>query len=473
MTGKEYFDQVASQWDMLRQSFYSEQVRNKALAVAGVKRGAVAADVGAGTGFITEALVRAGLWVIAVDQSEAMLAEMRRKFAGVSGIEHRLGDGEALPIPDETCDYAFANMFLHHVERPDRAIGEMVRILKPGGVLVITDLDEHGFTFLREEHHDRWLGFKREDVRRWLTQAGLKHVRVDSIEENCCASSSCSSASATISIFVASGEKTDDEEAPMNQAIHSDEDIKQAVRERYGQIARDFRPEAAAACCGPTSCCDDGGAAVRLYADETVTELHPEVTGLALGCGDPLGIQRLQPGQTVLDLGSGGGIDCFRAAQQVGPGGHVIGVDMTPEMIDRARRNARQLGLTNVEFRLGEIEHLPVADASVDVIISNCVINLVPDKRQVFREAYRVLRPGGWLSVSDTVTQGELPEALRRSLAAWTGCIAGAVDVEGYIAGLKEAGFEDVQVTPEHPNLSIPSPVFSARITARKPHQPR
>ena len=263
-----------------------------------------------------------------------------------------------------------------------------------------------------------------------------------------------------------------DEEALINRPVHSDEDIKQAVRERYGQIARDFRPEAGAACCGPTSCCDDRGAAVRLYADETLTELPPEVTGLALGCGDPLRIHRLQPGQTVLDLGSGGGIDCFRAAQQVGPAGHVIGVDMTPEMIDRARRNAQQLGLTNVEFRLGEIEHLPVADASVDVIISNCVINLVPDKRQVFREAYRVLRPGGWLSVSDIVTRGELPEGLRRSLAAWTGCLAGAVDVEEYIAGLGEAGFEEVQVTPENPHLPIPSPVFSARITARKPYRP-
>jgi arsenite methyltransferase len=472
MTGKDYFDQVASRWDTMRQSFYSEQVREKTLAVAGVKRGAVAADVGAGTGFITEALVRAGLRVIAVDQSEAMLAEMRRKFADVQGIEYHLGNGESLPIPDETCDYAFANMFLHHAEYPEQAIREMARILKPGGVLVITDLDEHGFTFLREEHHDRWLGFRREDVRRWFIQAGLKRVRVDSIEENCCASSSCGSESVTIGIFVASGEKMDEEEEALMNQVYSDEDIKQAVRERYGQIARDSRPGAGAACCGPTSCCDDGGAAMRLYADETLTELPPEVTGLALGCGDPLGVQGLQPGQTVLDLGSGGGIDCFRAAQQVGPAGHVIGVDMTPEMIDRARRNAQQLGLTNVEFRLGEIEHLPLVDASVDVIISNCVINLVPDKRQVFREAYRVLRPGGWLSVSDIVTRGELPEALRRNLAAWTGCLAGAVDVEEYIVGLREAGFEEVQVTPENPNLPIPSPVFSARITARKAYRP-
>ncbi len=257
----------------------------------------------------------------------------------------------------------------------------------------------------------------------------------------------------------------------MSQTFYSDEDVKQAVREHYSQIARNFRPEGDANCCGPASCCGDGGAAVNLYADDTLAGLPPDVAGLALGCGDPVGIQMLQPGQTVLDLGSGGGIDCFRAAQQVGPEGRVIGVDMTPEMIDRARRNARQLGLTNVEFRLGEIEHLPVADASVDVIISNCVINLVPDKRQVFREAYRVLRPGGQLSVSDIVTRGELPEALRRDLAAWAGCVAGAVGVEEYIAGLKEAGFEDVRVTPESQNLPVYAPIFSARITARKPRQ--
>jgi len=275
----------------------------------------------------------------------------------------------------------------------------------------------------------------------------------------------------------------------MSEALDTSEEVRQAVRDRYGQIARDFRAEAGGCGCGPSSCCDDKGAAVNLYPDTALAELPPEVTGLSLGCGDPVGLAALQPGQTVLDLGSGGGIDCFLAARQVGPEGRVIGVDMTAEMIDRARRNARQVGTTNVEFRLGEIEHLPVADASVDVVISNCVINLVPDKPQVFREAYRVLRSGGQLSVSDIVTHGPLPEALRRNLSAWAGCIAGAVDVDEYIAGLRAAGFADVQVVSKGAvseadvasisqqlgiQVDIPAfladpPIFSARITARKP----
>ncbi|MBA7701423.1 2-methoxy-6-polyprenyl-1,4-benzoquinol methylase [subsurface metagenome] len=206
MNSKKYFDEVAQQWDNMQQSFFSEDIREKAFSVAGVKKGKIAADIGAGSGFISEGLIHKGLKVIAVDQSEAMLAEMRKKFSGVDGIEYRLGETEKLPIPDEAVDYAFANMYVHHVESPQEAIKEMVRILKPGGELVITDMDEHEFRFLKEEHHDRWMGFKREDVRRWFEAAGLKNVIVDCVGESCCAQSSCGE-HASISIFVASGEK--------------------------------------------------------------------------------------------------------------------------------------------------------------------------------------------------------------------------------------------------------------------------
>lgn len=204
MTSKQYFEKVASQWDQMRQSFFSEAVRKKAIAVAGVRSGEIAADIGAGTGFITEALVLAGLRVIAVDQSEAMLAEMKKKFPGV---DCRVGEAEDLPISDESVDYAFANMCLHHVESPARAIREMVRILRPGGKLVITDLDEHTHEFLRTEQHDRWLGFKRQDIEQWLTDAGLEDVLVDCVDENCCAQSSCGCESAGVSIFIATGVK--------------------------------------------------------------------------------------------------------------------------------------------------------------------------------------------------------------------------------------------------------------------------
>ncbi len=207
MNSKKYFNEIAHQWDNMQQNFFSEEVRDKAFSIAGLKKGKIAADIGAGSGFISEGLIHKGLKVIAVDQSEAMLAEMREKFCSAEGVEYRLVEAEILPIPDEAVDYAFANMYIHHVESPQKAIKEMVRILKPGGKLVITDMDEHEFKFLKEEHHDRWMGFKREDVRRWFEGTGLKKVIVDCVGESCCVQSSCGDEHASISIFVASGEK--------------------------------------------------------------------------------------------------------------------------------------------------------------------------------------------------------------------------------------------------------------------------
>ena len=207
MSSKPYFDDVAQQWDKMRTSFFSEAVREKALETAGVQRGKVAADIGAGTGFITEALVQSRVRVIAVDQSLEMLETMKKKFNGVQDIDCRVGDAVNLPISSGSVDYAFANMYLHHVEIPSQAIVEMVRILKPGGKLVLTDLDEHDYDFLRTEQHDRWMGFKRKDVQGWLKEAGLTDVVVDCADEECCAGSSCGCEDASISIFIASGEK--------------------------------------------------------------------------------------------------------------------------------------------------------------------------------------------------------------------------------------------------------------------------
>jgi len=207
MSSKEYFDEVAQQWDNMREVFFSEAVREKAMSVAAVQPGRLAADIGAGSGFVTEGLIQKGLKVIAVDQSEAMLAEMRNKLADSDGIDYRVGEAETLPITDETVDYVFANMYLHHVGSPPAAIKEMVRVLNAGGRLVITDLDEHTFEFLRTEQYDRWLGFKREDVERWFVEAGLRRVGTDCIGEDCCAESSCGDEYASISIFVAFGEK--------------------------------------------------------------------------------------------------------------------------------------------------------------------------------------------------------------------------------------------------------------------------
>jgi len=207
MSSKQYFEQVANQWDQMRQSFFSEKVREMAYVAANVQAGKLAADIGAGTGFIVEGLVQKGLRVIAIDQSESMIEEMKRKYKALDVVDCRIGESENLPIENGTVDYVFSNMYLHHVESPPRAIEEIVRVLKKGGKIVITDLDEHEYEFLRTEQHDRWMGFKREDIKRWFIEAGLSNVKIDCVGENCCADSSCGSEIARISIFVASGEK--------------------------------------------------------------------------------------------------------------------------------------------------------------------------------------------------------------------------------------------------------------------------
>lgn len=221
-----------------------------------------------------------------------------------------------------------------------------------------------------------------------------------------------------------------------------DGDIRAVVREKYGAIAT-----GATTGCG-CGCGDPGGASEIGYTSEQVAVV-PEGADLGLGCGNPLGHAGLREGEVVLDLGSGAGIDCFLAARAVGATGRVIGVDMTPAMIERARANAARAGVAHVEFRLGEIESLPVADATVDVVISNCVINLSPDKRRVFAEAFRVLRPGGRFVISDLVLEHELPEAARRSVELYVGCVAGAPLKHKLLEHARAAGFRDVEIVEE------------------------
>jgi arsenite methyltransferase len=230
-----------------------------------------------------------------------------------------------------------------------------------------------------------------------------------------------------------------------------EEQIKQIVREGYAEIARQ-----GSSCCGPKStCCGSGnsqtaqGMSRKIGYSEDDLKSVPDGSNLGLGCGNPVALASLKEGETVLDLGSGAGFDCFLAAQRVGRKGRVIGVDMTPEILERARANARQSNYNNVEFRLGEIENLPVADNSVDAIISNCVINLAPDKKRVFQEAFRVLKPGGRLMVADIVTSKELPEPVKSSIAAYIGCLAGAQTKVDYLGSIAAAGFQDVKVIDE------------------------
>ena len=259
--------------------------------------------------------------------------------------------------------------------------------------------------------------------------------------------------------------------------------IHEAVREHYADRVKKAGP-----CCGPEADCSPER---NLYPSELLATVPEGESVVSYGCGDPITLAALQPGQTVLDLGSGTGLDCFLASQKVGATGHVIGVDMTPEMIERARASAERMHLENVEFRQGLLEELPVDDRTIDVAISNCVINLAPDKAKVFAEVFRVLKPGGKFAVSDIVTDGPLPADIKASLSAWAGCIAGALDQRDYLAAMEAAGFVGVSVVPtyfddamieealgsigeraglrSYPREMISKSVFSARITARKP----
>jgi len=221
--------------------------------------------------------------------------------------------------------------------------------------------------------------------------------------------------------------------------------VQDAVREKYGEIARSVGK---GGCCGPSSCGCGDPITSNLYSDAETSGLPGDAVAVSLGCGNPTALIDLQPGQTVLDLGSGGGIDVLLSARRVGPSGKVYGLDMTDEMLALARENQRKAGATNVEFLAGTIEAIPLPDRSVDVIISNCVINLSDDKDAVLREAFRVLKPGGRFAVSDVVIRGEVPSEIRRSMELWVGCVAGALQEDEYAAKLKSAGFEAVELEP-------------------------
>ena len=273
------------------------------------------------------------------------------------------------------------------------------------------------------------------------------------------------------------------------------DEIHEIVREHYAERIKSNAsccgPSSSSSCCGPSdtsSCCSTDSS---LYPADLLATLPEGESAISYGCGDPITLASLKPGQTVLDLGSGAGLDCFFAAKKVGESGHVIGVDMTPAMIERAQSSAERLNIQNVEFRQGYLEALPVESNTVDVIISNCVINLAPDKSRVFAEAFRVLKPGGKLAVSDIVTDGPLPDPIKKSLSAWAGCVAGAVEASEYVDLMKSVGLTDISIIPEYfdretvdsalsdmkdvielktiSREDVSRAVYSAKITAYKP----
>ncbi|MGE5602370.1 MAG: arsenite methyltransferase [Nitrososphaerales archaeon] len=456
----EYFERVAGEWDNLRAGYFGQAVRDAAISRAYLRPEMAVADVGSGTGFLATGLAPLVAKVYAVDGSAAMLEAGKQNLAGFSNVEQRLADGTALPFEDATLDAVFANMYLHHCPDPEASIKEMVRVLKPGGRLVITDMDQHEHTWLRDEMADVWLGFDRRAMRDWFRAAGLVNVIVDATRQTCSSKSQSKQGEtmADISIFVATGSRR----VSGAQA---------AVRASYGALAESGccgDTAAKTSCCGTsdaatsTSCCgtsdtaashamelvETGQADVVLYdtgyTAEQLAAVPLDAANMSLGCGNPTAMASLKPGETVFDIGSGAGIDALYAARRVGAAGRVIGLDMTPSMIERARRNAAEAGLGQVEFRLGQAEAMPVEDGTVDVILSNCVINLAEDKGRVFEEAYRVLTPGGRVSISDMVTAGPLPMSVRSDPQMWAGCINGALPEPEYLDLVRQAGFVDV-----------------------------
>jgi arsenite methyltransferase len=482
MTGAsvEYFERVAGEWDVLRAGYFGESLRDAAIAKAYLRPEMVVADIGTGTGFMAAGVAPLVSHVYAVDGSAAMLEAARRNLDGIGNVTARLADGAALPFEDGSLDAAFANMYLHHCPDPRAAIAEMLRVLRPGGRLVITDMDLHDHEWMRGEMADEWLGFDRGEIKTWLREAGLVNVLVDCADQSCCAASQADAGvRAEIAVFVATG----------SRRVSG---TREAVRESYGAVAASGPSRQTtrdSACCGgesaapqQSSCCSPANVMELVdavppevvlydtgYSIEQLADVPAEAIALSLGCGNPGGMASLRPGEVVLDIGSGAGIDVFYAARRVGPGGRALGLDMTPAMIERARRSAAEAGLENVEFRLGQAEAMPVEDGTVDVILSNCVINLAEDKGRVFEEAHRVLRDGGRLSISDMVTGGSLPMSLRSDAAVWADCIHGALPEQEYLDLVRQAGFVDVTAKRSLSGGEVAGvPAYSLSVSARK-----
>jgi ubiquinone/menaquinone biosynthesis C-methylase UbiE len=462
-TSNAYFKQVADQWDDLRKGFFPDSLRDEVIAKAYLLPEMEIADIGAGSGFLSSILVDRVRMVHLVDASEEMLSQAKKNLSSHSNIVYHLAEGRTIPLTDASQDAVFANMYLHHAPDPFAAIQEMARLLKPGGRLLISDLDLHPHTWLQEEMADEWPGFARDQVMAWFKTGGLVNSFISCSGANCCGTSKTDEhQSAEISTFIAVGSKHISRKADVQQS--------------YGVIA-----ESGCGCgCSPAqpsdgyriveqSCCSPQASENSLYHLDELKVIPAEAGDISLGCGNPLAMASLKPGETVLDIGSGGGIDAFLAANRVGPTGHVIGVDMTPGMLKRSRESAAKHGYLQVEFRQGDAENLPVEDNSVDVVISNCVINLTEDKTQAFQEIYRVLKPGGHLEISDVVAAHSLPLEVRQNPNQWAACVSGALPEKEYLDLITYAGFQNLHTNRENQYTNNSEATYSLVVSARKP----
>ena len=469
---------VAGEWDSPGAAYLDESVREAAIGRAYLRRDMVVAAVGNVTGLTAVRLVSHAARVHVVDSSLTTLERARRNLAGCRNVEFHLADAGTMPLSEGSMDAVLATMYLSRCRDPLQAVRSMARVLRPGGRLVITDWDAHPRHGPPTEMGDRWSGFAPDQMRAWLRQTDLVNVIVTRLHQPGraeSASSDVSDAHPTATPF------------PILLAIGTRRiPMRAAVQASYAAAAQsncgcDGEMAAPTDCCGAisldTGCCNstitlaesDSVTFATGYSDEERDAVPREAETIALGCGNPVAMAGLQAGEVVLDIGSGGGMDAFLAARQVGPTGKVIGVDMTETMLERATRAAEQAGFTNVEFRRGHAEQLPLADSSVDVILSNCVINLCEDKGAAFAEAYRVLKPGGRLEISDVVTGGALPSSLRTDAAAWAGCVAGALPEREYLDLVEQAGFTEVTARRSTSSGSVGGvPVYSLIVSARK-----
>ncbi len=446
-----YFDQKAGEWDALQASYFTDALREAAIARAYLRPEWTVADVGGGTGYMTAGLAPRVARVHLVDGAPAMLDVARRNLDALGNVGYGLMEDGRIPLPDDAVDAAFANMYLHHCTDPAAAIAEMARIVRPGGRLVITDMEAHENGWMRDEMADEWPGFAREQVQAWLKEAGLVNTYVSYTGGSCCSASEATpDAQVTVKLIVAVGTKRIGGARAAVQASYGAAAERQdtcGCGDPAAEISRSMEfvadiPLTAGCCCEETP-----AEAIEWrpgYSADELDAAPQEAAAFKLGCGNPTAIASLQPGEVVVDIGSGGGLDAFLSAQRVGAKGRVIGVDMTPQMLERASAAAQRNGFANVEFRRGHAEALPVEDAAADVIMSNCVINLCEDKGRVFEEAFRVLRQGGRLSVSDVVTSGSFAADAQQDPTLWTGCVSGALPEGEYLALVQAAGFTDV-----------------------------
>lgn len=453
-----YFDKIAKQWDRLRSEYFSDHIRDIAIQKAYLHPEMQVSDIGAGTGFMATGLAPLVKQVHIVDASSNMIDQAKKNLISFTNIEYHVSDGTDLPIQDASMDAVFANMYLHHCPDPLLAIHQMTRILSPGGRLVLTDLDLHANEWMKSEMADFWLGFERDQIRTWFEEAGLVNIFIDCSGENC-KSDNDPEKNADIGVFIAVGTKKIE--------AHSN------VQNNYSVIAQSENCG-----CSDSNCCSPGSFLLEdigsvnwnsNYSLQEKSDLPEEVVEISLGCGNPIAMAGLKPGETVLDIGSGGGIDVFLAAKKVGPDGFVYGVDMTQAMLERARKAAKNGNYDNVEFKFGYAEQLPLNDEEVDVVISNCVINLSEDKGKVFKETYRVLKNHGRLEVNDTVFGGPVPAQLRSSSSGWAECVSGALPEQEYVDLVKQAGFKEIKVSRSSSSGSFYQvPFYSVQVSAKK-----